>query len=164
MCNDNQIVQQCSVAQRPVKEGRFCEGVLRALKQGHGRTIRIHRYFTSLFTYFGERVGRLRMNDDEGAYSFMNPSILRTVEIPLPPMDLQLQFVHVTRKVDQLRAHQREAERQAEHLFQTLLHRAFSGELGGGDKAVVDGLSRASRSVLRDEIEGEMEQMRMALE
>ena len=25
---------------------------------------------------------------------------------------------------------QREAERQAEHLFQTLLHRAFRGELG----------------------------------
>jgi hypothetical protein len=27
-----------------------------------------------------------------------------------------------------LRAQQREAERQAEHLFQTLLHRAFSRE------------------------------------
>jgi type I restriction enzyme S subunit len=28
-----------------------------------------------------------------------------------------------------LRVQQREAERQAEHLFQTLLHRAFQGEL-----------------------------------
>ena len=28
-----------------------------------------------------------------------------------------------------LRTRQREAERQAEHLFQTLLHRAFRGEL-----------------------------------
>jgi type I restriction enzyme S subunit len=28
-----------------------------------------------------------------------------------------------------LRAQQRKAERQAEHLFQTLLHRAFRGEL-----------------------------------
>jgi type I restriction enzyme S subunit len=27
------------------------------------------------------------------------------------------------------RAQQREAERQAEHLFQTLVHRAFRGEL-----------------------------------
>jgi type I restriction enzyme S subunit len=28
-----------------------------------------------------------------------------------------------------LHAQQREAERQAEHLFQTLLHRAFRGEV-----------------------------------
>ena len=32
-------------------------------------------------------------------------------------------------KFERLRAQQREAERQAEHLFQTLLHRAFRGEL-----------------------------------
>ena len=32
-------------------------------------------------------------------------------------------------KFERLRAQQREAQRQAEHLFQTLLHRAFRGEL-----------------------------------
>ncbi len=36
---------------------------------------------------------------------------------------------HIAHKLDQLHVQQREAERQTEHLFQTLLHRAFQGEL-----------------------------------
>ena len=35
----------------------------------------------------------------------------------------------VVHKFERLRAQQREAGRQAEHLFQTLLHQAFRGEL-----------------------------------
>jgi len=51
------------------------------------------------------------------------------VAVPLPPIPLQQQFAHIVHKFERLRAQQREAERQAEHLFQTLLHRAFRGEL-----------------------------------
>ena len=36
---------------------------------------------------------------------------------------------HIVHRFERLRAQQREAERQSEHLFQTLLHRAFQGEL-----------------------------------
>ena len=46
-----------------------------------------------------------------------------------PPLHLQKRFARVVRKLERLRAQQREAERQAEHLFQTLLHRAFRGEV-----------------------------------
>jgi hypothetical protein len=35
----------------------------------------------------------------------------------------------IVRRFERLQAQQREAERQAEHLFQTLLQRAFNGEL-----------------------------------
>ena len=52
-----------------------------------------------------------------------------TVEIPLPPLALQQEFTRIVHKFQQLRAQQREAKRQAEHLFQTLLHRAFRGKL-----------------------------------
>jgi type I restriction enzyme S subunit len=38
-------------------------------------------------------------------------------------------FQPAIRKFEQLRAQQREAQRQVEHLFQTLLHRAFREEL-----------------------------------
>jgi hypothetical protein len=41
----------------------------------------------------------------------------------------QKQFAHIVHKFERLRAQQREAERQAEHLFQALLHRAFRGEV-----------------------------------
>ncbi len=52
-------------------------------------------------------------------------------ELPVPNVSLQRQreFSQVVRKHERLRAQQREAERQAEHLFQTLLGRAFRGEL-----------------------------------
>jgi len=38
-------------------------------------------------------------------------------------------FQTAIHKFERLRAQQREAERQTEHLFQTPLHRAFQGEL-----------------------------------
>ena len=38
-------------------------------------------------------------------------------------------FQTAVHKFERFRAQQREALRQAEHLFQTLLHRAFRGEL-----------------------------------
>jgi len=53
-----------------------------------------------------------------------------TLPIPSAPLSLQQQFVHIVHQFERLRAQQREAQRQAEHLFQTLLHRAFREELG----------------------------------
>lgn len=49
-----------------------------------------------------------------------------SVVLPVPPLPLQQQFVALVARHERLRATQREALRQAEHLFQTLLHRAFS--------------------------------------
>lgn len=46
-----------------------------------------------------------------------------------PPLPLQQKFAHVVQKYERLRAQQRESERQAEHLFQSLLERAFRGEV-----------------------------------
>jgi len=86
-------------------------------------------YFTALFTYFSHRVGSLRTSVDENAYSFLNPSNLRKISIPIPPVRLQETFTEIIRKFDHVRHQLRESTRQADHLFQTLLHRAFRGEL-----------------------------------
>lgn len=59
----------------------------------------------------------------------LNMQIIKDLVVPLPPLILQQQFAHVVHRFERLRAQQREALRQAEHLFQTLLHRAFQGEL-----------------------------------
>jgi type I restriction enzyme, S subunit len=82
-------------------------------------------YFVALFTYFPERVGHLRMSHDENAYSFLNPTILKTLEIPVPPISTQKRFVAVVNQQRHIQALSRETNRQAEHLFQTLLHQAF---------------------------------------
>jgi type I restriction enzyme, S subunit len=58
-------------------------------------------------------------------------------EIPVPdvPLDAQRHFARVARRHARLRSQQGEALRQAEHLFQTLLDRAFKGELLNDDEA-----------------------------
>ena len=82
-------------------------------------------YFTALFTYFGNRIGSLRMSADENAYSFVNPSNLKTIKIPVPPLPEQERFAQIVARYEGLRAQMRESTRQAEMLFQGLLHESF---------------------------------------
>jgi hypothetical protein len=56
----------------------------------------------------------------------------------MPRKSLQEKFAEIVQKFERLRAQQREAERQAEHLFQTLLHQAFQGNVGLGSGVVQD--------------------------
>ena len=65
----------------------------------------------------------------ESAQKNINLEILRGLGVPLPPLPLQEKFAQIVQKYERLRTQQRESDRQAEHLFQTLLHRAFRGEL-----------------------------------
>jgi type I restriction enzyme S subunit len=65
----------------------------------------------------------------ETARANINLETLRPLPVALPPILLQRRFSEVVHSIERLRAQQREAERQAEHLFQTLLHRAFRGEV-----------------------------------
>jgi len=50
-----------------------------------------------------------------------------TLMVMKAPLDLQQHFAKLVTQHERLRATQRESLRQAEHLFQTLLHRAFAG-------------------------------------
>jgi type I restriction enzyme S subunit len=59
----------------------------------------------------------------------INQETLKSLKLPLPPLALQEKFAQIVQKFERLRTQQREGDRQAEHLFQTLLHRAFRGEL-----------------------------------
>lgn len=61
--------------------------------------------------------------------SNISPTLLREFPIALPPLSHQQIFTKIAKKFERLQFQQREAERQAEHLFQTLLHRAFQEEL-----------------------------------
>jgi len=65
--------------------------------------------------------------------SGINQNGLSNIEIIQPPLPLQEKFAQIVQKFERLRTQQREADRQAEHLFQTILHRAFRGELTSSD-------------------------------
>jgi type I restriction enzyme S subunit len=49
------------------------------------------------------------------------------IHLYIPPLPLQQKFAALVERVEGLRAVQREALRQAEHFFASLLHRSFSG-------------------------------------
>jgi type I restriction enzyme S subunit len=86
-------------------------------------------YFTALLnSRYYKRLFQERCRKAVGQ-SNISPTLLKEFPMLIPPLLLQQQFAHIVRKFDRLRAQQREAERQAEHLFQALLHRAFRGEV-----------------------------------
>jgi type I restriction enzyme S subunit len=69
----------------------------------------------------------------ESTISGINQNGLSSIEVIKPPLPLQEKFAQIVQKFERLRTQQREAERQAEHLFQIILHRAFRGELTSSD-------------------------------
>jgi len=56
----------------------------------------------------------------------ISPTEIRSFAFHLPPLPLQTRFAELVQRHERLRAVQRESLRQAEHLFQSLLHRAFT--------------------------------------
>ena len=59
----------------------------------------------------------------------INLSMLRKLEIPLPPLDLQNQFAERVQAIEAQKAQAEASLAQAEDLFNSLLQRAFKGEL-----------------------------------
>ena len=90
----------------------------------------IHSLFLSMFLSL-ERGGQKQI--EKMQYGQTKPGLnfdqIREFRIPSPPTSLQEKFVKVIQKYDRTRTQQCEATRQAEHLFQATLHRAFRGEL-----------------------------------
>lgn len=64
-----------------------------------------------------------------GTMGILNAGLLKQVRVFVPPLPMQQQFAKLVARHEHLRAVQRESVRQAEHLFQTLLHRAFVEQL-----------------------------------
>jgi type I restriction enzyme S subunit len=74
-------------------------------------------HFSAIVTRLAEaRCNIPKVNRDE----------LSEQTIPIPPLLLQRKFASFVKRVDALRSVHGELLRQAEHLFQTLLHRAFT--------------------------------------
>lgn len=80
--------------------------------------------FLSLNTGGQRQIARLQYGQTKPG---LNLDQIREFRVPVPHLSRQQQFVELAKRVEGLRAVQREALRQAEHLFGSLLHHAFSG-------------------------------------
>jgi type I restriction enzyme S subunit len=56
-------------------------------------------------------------------------STLKNLKIILPPLELQNQFAETVKKIEQLKQHQKQSKQQIDNLFNTLMQKAFKGEL-----------------------------------
>lgn len=92
---------------------------------------KVHPYFILYILKYNEPqlLRQARGANTEG----LTLPMLDAVPVPDVALPLQEKFAQIVQKFERLRTQQREAERQAEHLFQTLLHRAFRGELTSQD-------------------------------
>jgi type I restriction enzyme, S subunit len=108
--------------------------------------------------------------DREGVKSGLNFDDVRGLKITTPPLSLQEQYARIVQKHERLRAQQREAERQAEHLFQILLHKAFTGELtasstaGAESNAQKDNTASQPHRTVPVELPSLVEQARLPLD
>ena len=86
-------------------------------------------YFTSLYTFCGERLPGLRASGDNRSYSFLNTTKLKSLVVPLPPLDLQLRFAAFVESVEEQKGRQRAHLAELNTLFSSLQFRAFRGDL-----------------------------------
>ncbi|QQD13742.1 restriction endonuclease subunit S [Sphingobacterium sp. UDSM-2020] len=83
-------------------------------------------FFVCLMKFFSKRLGRLKTGGEEG-FTHMNTGVLNNLEIYVPPIAIQEEFAKKIELINQLKA-QTNAEK-SEELFQSLLQKAFKGEL-----------------------------------
>ncbi len=86
----------------------------------------INPYFLAEFFQTQSYWSQIAESASGSAQPGVNSTKLALLKVIVPPLEKQEKFIAVVRRVERLRAQQREADRQAEHLFQTLLHHAFS--------------------------------------
>ena len=78
--------------------------------------------------YFSNKVGRIKTGA-EGAFTHMNTGVLNDLTFPFPPMNLQIQFSKTIQLIEQQKLQNKEKSQQLDNLFNTLLQKAFKGEL-----------------------------------
>ena len=86
-------------------------------------------YVTCLYTFCGERLPGLRASGDDKSYSFLNTTRLKSLVVPLPPLNLQHRFAAIVHSVEQQKTGQRAHLVELDTLFASLQSRAFRGDL-----------------------------------
>jgi type I restriction enzyme S subunit len=72
---------------------------------------------------------QIRRLDRQGVKSGLNFDDIRSIDVMLPPVECQERFVAQVKKVESLRAKQGESEKELDNLFNSLMQKAFKGEL-----------------------------------
>jgi type I restriction enzyme S subunit len=85
-------------------------------------------YFIFLMQSSADKTNRLRTGP-EGSYTFMNTGVMKKMQIPVPPIELQNKFESIVSHVEQLKEKQTHSAEGIEKLNQSIVSKAFKGEL-----------------------------------
>jgi type I restriction enzyme S subunit len=123
--NTYDLVAACALVRSPPQRLLLPDTIFRFRLKGGSRLSPVFLWGLFSFPSFRKRVQGLA-SGSAGSMPGISKSKFMSINCPAPPFPLQQKFAALVERVECLRAVQREALRQAEHLFQTLLHRAFS--------------------------------------
>ena len=59
----------------------------------------------------------------------INLSMIKSMDVPLPPLPLQQKFAKIVEKVEKLKEKQKKSKEEINNLFNSLMQKAFNGEL-----------------------------------
>lgn len=111
----------------PVPErlnGAFISQHVAILRLKEGLLPEFLSMFLSLDTGGQRQIARVQYGQTKPG---LNLDQIRRMRVPVPDVCQQQRFLELAKRVERLRAGQRESLRQAEHLFASLLDRAFTG-------------------------------------
>jgi hypothetical protein len=115
-----------TTAQRHVAGFFSCENLERLLFLKQNKKPLNSQFFQTEAYWSQIRIGMT--GSTQGGF---NSRKLAEITLPLPPFRKQQKFAALVAKVESLRAKQRESENELDNLFNSLMQRAFRGELVG---------------------------------
>jgi type I restriction enzyme S subunit len=89
----------------------------------------VSEFLSALFMLSKDVERQISLVSSGAVMAGINVSRLKNIVIPIPPLALQVQFAARVQDFRALEARQAESRRRLGDLFQSLLHRAFQGEL-----------------------------------
>ncbi|MFA0846885.1 MAG: restriction endonuclease subunit S [Methanobacterium formicicum] len=90
-----------------------------------------NNYSNIIYVYFAIQIGRkFFMSRQRGIrQKNLNLTLVKDTEIPLPPLQLQNQFANIVEQFEEIKNYQTQSKEQLNNLFNTLMQKAFKGEL-----------------------------------
>jgi type I restriction enzyme S subunit len=124
--NTYDLVAACALVRTPPQRLLLPDTIFRFRLNRSSRLSPVFLWGLFSFPSFRKRVQGLA-SGSAGSMPGISKNKFMSINCPVPSLPLQQKFATLVQRVERLRAAQREALRQAEHLFASLLHRAFSG-------------------------------------
>lgn len=83
-------------------------------------------FFITIQSFFVKHLTKISKG---ASYPAVTDSQIKDIKIPIPPLSLQQQFTEIVNKTEVLKEKQKQSEQELENLFQSLMQKAFKGEL-----------------------------------